>query len=208
MFDDNFPDDAAQTARTRETILRYHLSWKQRDLEAVLALYHPDVEYNDFYQQRCMRLAELRGYVESNLPRHPGEVLEHLDRIRIDGHTAFIQYRTSLQGGAGLVSFRTGEAIEGLAYTIKKFPDEGRYVPRLLDRLEAICAELPELSTQLVRFYTEFLPAIPRSRGSDPSKYCLEMYERAIALFRANGQPQLAAALSAELTKIQASQRR
>ncbi len=124
MFDDNFPDDAAQTARTRETVLRYHLSWKQRDLEAVLALYHPDVEYNDFYQQRCMRLAELRGYVESNLPRHPGEVLEHLDRIRIDGHTAFIQYRTSLQGGAGLVSFRTGEAItvrDGLIWRINEY---------------------------------------------------------------------------------------
>ncbi|TNF06545.1 MAG: DUF4440 domain-containing protein, partial [Pseudomonadales bacterium] len=57
MPENLFPDDAAQTERTRETILRYHLSWKHRDLEAVMALYHPDIEYNDFYQQRCMRLA-------------------------------------------------------------------------------------------------------------------------------------------------------
>ena len=42
--DHPFPDDAAQTERTHETILRYHLSWKHRDLEAVLALYHPDIE--------------------------------------------------------------------------------------------------------------------------------------------------------------------
>lgn len=104
-------DDAAQTERTRATILRYHLSWKARDLEAVLALYHPDVEYNDFFQQRCMRLPELREYLEQNLPRRPGELLEHVDRIRIDGHTAFIQYQFRLQGGDGLVSFRTGEAI-------------------------------------------------------------------------------------------------
>lgn len=69
MSDDLFPDDAAQTERTRETILRYHLSWKHRDLDAVMALYHPEIEYNDFYQQRCMRLAELREYVENNLPR-------------------------------------------------------------------------------------------------------------------------------------------
>lgn len=97
--DDHFPDDAVQSERTREIIVRYHLSWKHRDLEAVLALYHPDIEYNDFYQQRSMRLGDLRGYVASNLPRRPGELLEHVDRIRVDGHTAFIQYRTSLLGG-------------------------------------------------------------------------------------------------------------
>lgn len=122
--DHPFPDDAAQTERTRETILRYHLSWKHRDLEAVLALYHSDIEYNDFYQQRCMRLSDLREYVEHNLPRRPGELLEHVDRIRIDGHTAFIQYRTSLQGGEGLVSFRTGEAItvrDGLIWRINEY---------------------------------------------------------------------------------------
>lgn len=124
MPDDLFADDAAQTERTRETILLYHLSWKHRDLEAVMALYHPDIEYNDFYQQRCMRLADLREYVEANLPRRPGELLEHVDRIRIDGHTAFIQYRTSLQGGEGLVSFRTGEAItvrDGLIWRINEY---------------------------------------------------------------------------------------
>ena len=72
MHDSDFPDDAAQTERTRATIMRYHLSWKHRDLEAVLALYHPDIEYHDFFQQRCMRLGELRRYVEDNLPRRPG----------------------------------------------------------------------------------------------------------------------------------------
>ena len=49
MHDSDFPDDAAQTERTRATIMRYHLSWKHRDLEAVLALYHPDIEYHDFF---------------------------------------------------------------------------------------------------------------------------------------------------------------
>lgn len=107
-----------------------------------------------------------------------------------------------------LADDQTTDAIEGLAYTIKKFPDEGRYVPQLLDALEAICAEVPESSAQLVRFYTEFLPAIPRTRGNTPSKYCIEMYQRAIALFRENDQPQLAAVLAAELAKIEASQRR
>lgn len=124
MHDSDFPDDAAQTECTRATILRYHLSWKHRDLEAVLALYHPDIEYHDFFQQRSMRLAELRAYVASNLPRRPGELLEHVDRIRVDGHTAFIQYRFALQGSGGLASFRTGEAItvrDGLIWRVNEY---------------------------------------------------------------------------------------
>ncbi|MGL4319011.1 MAG: helix-turn-helix domain-containing protein [Pseudomonas sp.] len=124
MPDSDFPDDAPQTERTRDTIMRYHLSWKHRDLEAVLALYHPDIEYNDFFQQRCMHLAELREYVESSLPRRPDEALEHSDRIRIDGHTAFLQYRICLHGGDGLVSFRTGEVItvrDGLIWRINEY---------------------------------------------------------------------------------------
>lgn len=132
MHDSDFPDDAAQSERTRETIMRYHLSWKQRDLEAVLALYHPQIEYNDFFQQRSMRLADLREYVANNLPRRPGELLEHVDRIRIDGHTAFLQYRTQVLGGEGLVSFRSGEAItvrDGLIWRINEYATLVRQIP-------------------------------------------------------------------------------
>jgi AraC-like DNA-binding protein len=104
-------DDAEQTTRTRATVMRYHYSWKDRDLDAVMALYHPDVEYHDFFQQRCMGYAELRDYVRANLPRQPDEALEHSDRVRVDGHTAFIQYRISLHGSQGLSAFRSSEAI-------------------------------------------------------------------------------------------------
>lgn len=118
------PDDPAQTECTRETVLRYHYSWKYRDLDAVMALYHPEIEYHDFFLNRAMGLAELRDYVLSTMPRHPDEALEHTDRIRIDGHTAFIQYRTTLHGGEGLVSFRTAEAItvrDGLIWRVNEY---------------------------------------------------------------------------------------
>ena len=72
----------------------------------------------------AMGLAELRDYVLSTMPRHPDEALEHTDRIRIDGHTAFIQYRTTLHGGEGLVSFRTAEAItvrDGLIWRVNEY---------------------------------------------------------------------------------------
>ncbi|VXD03673.1 Transcriptional regulator, AraC family [Pseudomonas sp. 9AZ] len=124
MHNADFPDDAQQTERTRATVMRYHYSWKDRDLDAVMALYHPDIQYHDFFQQRCMGFAELREYVRNNLPRQPGEALEHTDRIRIDGHTAFIQYRISLHGSGGLLAFRTGEAItvrDGLIWRIHEY---------------------------------------------------------------------------------------
>lgn len=117
-------DGPLQTQATGETVMRYHLRWKHRDLDGVMALYHPDVQYNDFFQNRVMGLDELREYVRSSMPRDPDEALEHSDRIRLDGNTAFIQYRITLRGGEGLVSFRASEAItvrDGLIWRINEY---------------------------------------------------------------------------------------
>lgn len=117
-------DGPLQTEITRETVMRYHLRWKHRDLDGVMALYHPEVEYNDFFQDRVLGLDELREYVRSSMPRDPDEALEHSDRIRLDGNTAFIQYRITLRGGEGLVSFRASEAItvrDGLIWRVNEY---------------------------------------------------------------------------------------
>ena len=119
------PDDGPEHTRaTGETVMRYHLCWKHRDLDGVMALYHPDVTYNDFFQNRIMRLDELREYVQSSMPREPDEALEHSDRIRLDGNTAFIQYRMTLRGSQGLVAFRASEAItvrDGLIWQVNEY---------------------------------------------------------------------------------------
>ena len=57
------PVDSALSASTRAVVLRYHQCWKYRDLDGVLALYHPEVEYHDFFQNRLFCLAQLRDYV-------------------------------------------------------------------------------------------------------------------------------------------------
>ncbi|OZY41523.1 DUF4440 domain-containing protein [Pseudomonas fragi] len=119
------PDDGPENTRaTGEAVLRYHLCWKHRDLDGVMALYHPDVTYNDFFQNRVMVLDELREYVQVSMPRAPDEALEHSDRIRLDGNTAFIQYRMTLRGSQGLVSFRASEAItvrDGLIWQVNEY---------------------------------------------------------------------------------------
>nr|BFE98279.1 hypothetical protein GCM10020185_88150 [Pseudomonas brassicacearum subsp. brassicacearum] len=58
-----------------------------------------------FFQNRSMGLTELRAYITGTLPRHPDEYLEHNDRIRADGCTAFIQYQTALKGSGERVVF-------------------------------------------------------------------------------------------------------
>jgi AraC-like DNA-binding protein len=71
-----------------------------------------------------MALDELRDYVHSSMPRDADEALEHTDRIRLDGNTAFIQYRITLRGGEGLVSFRASEAItvkDGLIWRVNEY---------------------------------------------------------------------------------------
>ena len=99
---------------------------------------------------------------------------------------------------------RFKEAIEGLAYSIKRFPDEGRYVPKMLDRLDEICkqSDIPKTEQHLVRFYKAYLPLVPPKRGDEPSKFCVQMYERGIAVFTAAKQADLVQFYTAQLARL------
>ena len=97
---------------------------------------------------------------------------------------------------------RSSEVIEGLALAIKKFPDEGRYVPRMLDKLEKVCEGIKGAEPVLLQFYTEFIPQIPQTRGKDPSPYCMRMLERASTKFKKAGQNDQALAFDAQLAKL------
>jgi len=117
-------DECHQSRATRELVLRYHLCWRHRDLEGVMSYYHPDIQYHDFFQNRVVGFAGLRDYLQASLPRQADEAIEHSDRIRADGDTAFIQYRITLRGSQGLVSFRTSEAItvrDGLIWRVNEY---------------------------------------------------------------------------------------
>ncbi|NUQ61852.1 MAG: Ig-like domain-containing protein [Pirellulales bacterium] len=96
------------------------------------------------------------------------------------------------------------EAIQWLAVSIQRMPGEGRYVPRMLDRLESLAKDVEGSQEQLVRFYQEFLPKIPQMEGNAPSPYCIEMFERAIKRFKKAGRDELAQAGEAQLVLIKA----
>lgn len=99
---------------------------------------------------------------------------------------------------------KLGPAVEGLAYTVKKFPQEGRYVPKLVDKIEEICKAAGGADAQLVQFYQDFLPLIPQMRGDEPSKYCMTMYDRAVKRFTELRQDQLAQQYANQLAQLRA----
>ncbi|MDB4679866.1 hypothetical protein OAK47_00155 [Planctomycetaceae bacterium] len=98
---------------------------------------------------------------------------------------------------------RVLDAVEGLAATIMAFPEEGRYVPKMLDRLEVLVNTNPNYSRHLLSFYKAFLPRVPPRRGDSPSKYCMKMYERGIQRFELAGDNTEANRYKALLGKLQ-----
>jgi putative Ig domain-containing protein len=96
------------------------------------------------------------------------------------------------------------DAILGLAAAIMRFPDEGSFVPLMLDRMEELCGEFEGTEKDVMNFYGRFLPQIPTKRGSSPSQYCVAMYERAIALFRKYDQEPFAQQIEMQLAALKA----
>ncbi len=100
-----------ESAATHAVVMNYHRAWRSRDIDALLALLAPQVEYNDFFQGRQIPQAELRDYLLSSMPAADDETQIYTDRLRVDGDTAFIQYQVTLRGSQGLASFRACEAL-------------------------------------------------------------------------------------------------
>lgn len=96
------------------------------------------------------------------------------------------------------------EAIIRLAATIKNFPDEGRYVPVMFDKLEEICrtSGIEGVNQQLVQFYQEYLPMIPPKRGNRLSPFFVAMNERAVERLKELGRPDLAQIVANNLARI------
>lgn len=94
------------------------------------------------------------------------------------------------------------QACQGLMATIMRYPDEGRYVPKLVDQLDKLSEGLPGADAAFVAFYQKFLPTIPRGTEGLISPYCIAMYQRGIKKYRATGNETLAVEAEAELQKI------
>jgi hypothetical protein len=99
-------------------------------------------------------------------------------------------------------------AAKGLTQTINKFPAEGRYVPKMMTRLREACAQFKAGNDFLGKFYLEVLARIPPTRGDEPSKYCISMYEQAIEFFKEQKRDRTVAELEGQLRAIKAGKKR
>ena len=93
-------------------------------------------------------------------------------------------------------------AANGLTQTIRKFPAEGRYVPQMMEKLQAVCQEFRGGTDLLAKFYLELLPKIPTRRGDKVSQYCLKMYEQAMLFYQSNNKPREAATIQQALDRL------
>ncbi|QTF10677.1 helix-turn-helix domain-containing protein [Brenneria izadpanahii] len=76
--------------------MNYYQAWWRRDIDMLMSLFSPQVEYNDFFQGCRIAPAELRDYLLACLSKSADEALRYVDRLRIDGDTALLQYQTPL----------------------------------------------------------------------------------------------------------------
>ncbi len=164
----NFPDDGEQRTATLNVMKAYHLAWKRQDIIEIMALFHPDIVYHDFFINRTMNLQQIPSYIQACLPKRRGEMLSHTDRIRVDGHTAYIQYKLVMRGA----SYRSSEAItikEGLIYQIHEYgvllPDDenskgNSCLPdrSAISRLGLSARELANLSQDLQQHFDQDRP--------------------------------------------------
>ena len=84
-------------------------------------------------------------------------------------------------------------AATGLGNTIKKFPNEGRYVPRMLDKLKAVCKEYPGGREYLGKAYLELIKSVDPKRGNEVTEYFARLSGEALAHFQAEKKTKEAA---------------
>lgn len=94
------------------------------------------------------------------------------------------------------------KAFDGLAFTVRKFPEEGRYVPRMVTRMQEVAKDIKGGDTLMARFYLEILPRVPARRGDEVSTYCVKLHEQAIAYLKENNKPKEAAAVEQSLGRV------
>lgn len=141
-------------------------------------------------------------------PKQKNLLYERLVNLYVQAKRPDLACRAVLKYADVLAAEDKGrQAIAALASTIMAFPDEGRFVPKMLDAIESLCPKVAGSEKQLVVLYQALLPKIPQRRGKTPQPYCIAMYKRGITLFEKSGHPELAASWRLALTKLQAEVR-
>lgn len=94
------------------------------------------------------------------------------------------------------------KAFDGLAFTVRKFPDEGRYVPKMVSAMQDVAKDIKGGDAQMAKFWVELLPRVPARRGDEVSEYCVKLHQQAIAYLKDHNKPKEAALAEKSLSAV------
>jgi hypothetical protein len=89
-------------------------------------------------------------------------------------------------------------AGKGLIATIRKFPNEGRYVPQMTEKLQEVVPHYKEGQAALAQLYVELVPTMIVYYGKEGSDYCDKLYEQANAFLEESKLDKYAVRLKAQ----------
>lgn len=93
-------------------------------------------------------------------------------------------------------------AFDGLAFTVRKFPDEGRFIPKMIVRMQDVSKDIKGGDNLMAKFYLEILPKVPARRGDMVSEYCVKLHEQAVAYLKNANRPKELAIVEQSLTRV------
>lgn len=94
------------------------------------------------------------------------------------------------------------KAFDGLAFTVRKFPDEGRYVPKMVTRMQDVAKDIKGGDALMAKFWLEILPKVPARRGDAVSEYCVKLHEQGLAYLKDVNKPKDAALVEQSLARV------
>jgi hypothetical protein len=82
---------------------------------------------------------------------------------------------------------RYKDATQVLTLGVRKFPTEGRYIPRLLAAYEEVCENYKQGVTALANLYVDLAPALARHYKGENNPFLNQVVKQALAFFESKG---------------------
>jgi hypothetical protein len=96
-------------------------------------------------------------------------------------------------------------ALAGLTASVREYSTEGRYVPKLLKKMEEAAADVKGGPAQVAQLYVDLIPGMITYYRSDTTTYYKKMREQAKTFFEQNNLTQAAATLETRVIQAKAA---
>ena len=100
---------------------------------------------------------------------------------------------------------KNSTALTGLTTSVRKFPTEGRYVPKILKMMEDVAPSVKGGPNQVAAVYVDLIPGLVVYYRSDTNIYCKKMTDQARTFLQQNNLTQAANTLDARIVQAKAS---